>query len=279
MKTLMKIWAVVTHTFRESIAKKTFIAFFVLSTILHLFFTFALSVDAVDGAMAMVKIMGQDVNSAQQFDVEKMIVGIESVIATVVFSGSIFLSIFATASLVPSMLEKGYVELLVSKPLSRTHIFIGRFLGAQSIMAFNVTYLIGGTWVILSAKTGVWYFPYLYSILMVMAAFAIIYALIAFVGVTSKSTGVSIMVAYTVLFFSPFLVQKDQIYALLSSKIYYYILEGIYHVLPKTFELGEINQALVMGNPIPGWSALWTSMIAGSIILFFATYIFSRKDF
>lgn len=279
MRTLSKIWALIIYTFRESFAKKTFIAFFGLSTLMHLFFILAMNVDVVDGAMAMVKILGQDVNAAQKIDVHEMIVGIESVIATVVFSGGIFLSIFATASLIPSMLEKGSVELLISKPLSRFQIFLGRFLGAQSIMAFNVTYLIAGTWLILSAKTGVWYFPYLYSIPMVIVAFAIIYALMALIGVTTRSAGVSIMVAYTVLFVSPWLVQKDKIYALLSSKFYYYLLEGLYHALPKTFELGEINQALVMGRAIDGWAALWTSCGAGGVMLSLAVYIFTKKDF
>jgi len=279
MKTLSKIWAVITYTFRESFAKKTFIAFFVLSSFIHIFFILALNIDVVDGAMAMVKILGKDVNPAQDFDVQKMIINVESVIAAVVFSGGIFLSIFATASLVPSMLEKGYVEVLVSKPLSRVNIFLGRFIGAQSIMVFNVTYLIGGTWLILSIKTGVWYFQYLYSIPMVIVAFAIMYALMALIGVTTRSTGVSIMVAYTVLFFSPWLAQKDRIYAFLSSKIYYYFLEGLYQILPKTFEIGEINQDLVMGHSVSAWAPLWSSCLAGTLILSFAITIFVKKDF
>ncbi|MFQ5751080.1 MAG: ABC transporter permease subunit [bacterium] len=279
MKFLTKIWAIIAFTFRESFAKKTFITFFVLSTILHLFFLLALNVDVVDGAMAMVKILGKDISNTHSIDVKKLIINIETVIATIVFSGGIFLSIFATANLVPTMLEKGSIELLVSKPLSRPMIFIGRFLGAQSIMVFNVTYLIGGTWLILSLKTNIWYWPYLNSILMVIVAFAIMYALMALIGVTTRSPGVSVMVAYTILFFSPFLVQKDKIYALLSSKIYYYFLEGLYHALPKTFELGKMNQALVMGSPIEGLSALWTSSIAGTVMLGAAIFIFSKKDF
>ncbi len=279
MKTVLKLWAIIGFTFRESFAKKTFIAFFILSTIVHLFFIFALNVDLVDGALAMVKILGQDVNQTQSIDVEKMIITVQSVISTVVFSGGIFLSIFATANLVPTMIEKGSIELLISKPLSRPMIFIGRFLGAQLIMIFNVIYLIFGTWLILSLKTSFWHLPYLYSIPMVITAFAIMYALISFVGVTTKSAGVSVMVAYAVLFFSPFLVQKDKIYALLSSKVYYYFLEGLYQALPKTFELGEMNQTLVMGRPIDSFSALWTSSITGAVMLFASIYIFSKKDF
>lgn len=277
MRSLRKIWAIIAFTTKESLAKKTFIAFFGLSTILHLFFILALNVDVVDGALAMVKILGQDVD--KNIDVHKMIVDIQMVIAAMVFTGGIFLSIFATASLIPNMLEKGSIDLLISKPLSRTQIFLARFLGAQTIMTFNVVYLIGGTWLILSWKTGVWHLPYLYSIPMVIIAFAIMYTIMAFVGVTSRSSGVSVMVAYTILFFSPFLVQRDSIYAFLSNKIYYYFLEGLYHIFPKTFEMGEINQALVRGQPIESWMALWTSCLAGAVILGSAVFIFSKKDF
>lgn len=279
MKTFAKIHALVALTFRESFAKKTFITFFALSTILHLFFLFALNVDVVDAGLAMVKVLGQDVSDTSTIDVKEMLVGIQSVIATVVFAGGIFLSIFATASLVPTMLEKGNIDLLISKPLSRTQILLARYIGALSIMVFNVTYLVGGTWLILSAKTGIWYVPYLYSIPMVMVAFAIIYALMSLVGVVTKSAGVTIMIAYSLLFFSPFWEQKDTLYAVLTSKIYYYVLEGIYYVLPKTFELGEINQALVMGKPVTTWMPLWSSAIAAVFIFTTAVVIFNRKDF
>ncbi|MFQ5636544.1 MAG: hypothetical protein ACE5IR_00940 [bacterium] len=212
-------------------------------------------------------------------DLEKIIIEVGAIASGVAFSAGIFLSIFATANLVPRFLEKGAIELILSKPLSRPLIFISRFLGAQSIVAFNVTYLIAGTWLVLSIKTGIWYWPFLYSVPMVMIAFAIIYALMAFVGVTTRSTGVTIMVAYLVLFFSPFLVQKDRIYALLSNKSYDYILEGLYHVMPKIHELSLINHSLVKNLPVEDWSALWTSSLAGMFVLFFAVIIFSKKNF
>lgn len=276
MKSLRKSWAIIRYTFRESLAKKTFVTFFALSTLVHLFFIFALNVDVINGAMSMVKIMGQNVN---QPNLQKILVTIQSVIATTVFTGGIFLSIFTTAGLIPSMLEKGYIELLISKPLSRTQIFLSRYIGALSIMAFNVVYLILGSWLILSIKTGIWYTPYLYSIPMIMVAFAIIYAVMALVGVASRSAGVTIMVAFAVFFLGQFLIQKDAIYAVLSSKVYYYLLEGLYHSLPKTFEISKMNLDLVLGKPVEGWSALWTSCLSGTAMLSAATIIFNKKNF
>ncbi|MFQ6114736.1 MAG: ABC transporter permease subunit, partial [bacterium] len=185
MKLLVKIWSLISLTCRESLAKKTFIVFFILSTLTHLFFLLALDVNVVDGAVAMVQIFGKEVNSNQQIDVQKMIIVIESFIAVFfAFIGGIFFSIFATASLFPTMVEKGSIEILLSKPLSRTQIILGRYLGAQIIVVLNVIYLIGGSWLILSLKTDFWYFPYLYSIPMVIGAFAFMFALMALVGLT-----------------------------------------------------------------------------------------------
>jgi ABC-type transport system involved in multi-copper enzyme maturation permease subunit len=276
MRRFTKVWTIIALTFRESLAKKTFVVFFALSTITHLFFLLALNVDVIDGATAMVQIFG----SSQQLDVHKMIIAIESGIAILVFIGGIFLSIFATANLIPSMLEKGNIEILISKPLTRSEIFLGRYLGAQSIMILNVVYLIAGTWLILSIKTGFWYLPYLYSIPIIIITFAIIYALMAFVGLITRSTGVSVMVAYAVLFFSALLApQKNKVYALLADKIYYYIIEGIYQAIPKTYELGKINFSLVRGQAIDGWSPLWSSGIVGAAMLLISLFVFSRKDY
>jgi ABC-type transport system involved in multi-copper enzyme maturation permease subunit len=280
MKIVIKIWSLIALTFRESLAKKTFIVFFALSTLNLLFFLLALDVDVVDGAVAMIQIFGMDVQSNQPIDVQEMIIMIESFIAVFfAFVGGIFFSIFATASLFPTMLEKGSIEILLSKPLTRTQIFFGRYLGAQSIMVLNVVYLIGGSWLVLSWKTDFWYFPYLYSIPMVIAAFAFMYALMALVGLTTRSPGVSIMVAYAALLFSAlFTPNKEKFYALLSNKIYY-LLEGIYHTLPKIYDMGIMTFSLVNGKPFDGWMALWTSAIASFFMLFISIIVFSKKDY
>lgn len=276
MNSHVKFLSIIKYTFRESFAKKTFITFFGLSTILHLFFIFALNVDIIDGAMAMINVMGQDV---EKTDIRKVLVTVQSAIAGVAFAGGIFLSIFATANFIPSMLEKGHIELLISKPLHRYQLLLGKYLGAQANIAFNVVYLIIGSWLIMSLKTGIWYFQYLYTIPMVIATFAIVYALMVLVGVLSRSPGVTIMVAFSVFFLSQFLMAKDQIYAFLNNKFYDYLLEGFYHGLPKIAELGEMNITLVLGNPIESWMPLWTSAISGAAMLSIATYIFAKKDF
>ena len=47
---------------------------------------------------------------------------------------------FASAGLIPSVLEPGRIELLLSKPVSRTHILLGRYLGNVLVVSSNIVY-------------------------------------------------------------------------------------------------------------------------------------------
>jgi len=51
--------------------------------------------------------------------------------AFTLFPLAILMSIFATASLVPRMLQKGAIDLLLSKPIGRPALFASRYLGEE----------------------------------------------------------------------------------------------------------------------------------------------------
>jgi len=276
----MKFLAIILYTLRESLAKKTFMAFFVVVTLVHLLFIFSVNVDVVSGGMAMVKLMGND--EQKEMAIEKLrdgIIKIESGLAMAMYVGGIFLSIFATASLVPNMLEKGSVDLMLSRPFARWQLLLGRYLGGLSIVAINVAYLIGGAWLILSIKTEFWHVPFLLSGVLIILVFGVLFAIMTFVGVTARNSGVSIIAAYLVIFFSPLLLARDQIYALLSQKIYQWLLDGIYYLTPRTTEVGNITRALVMGESIASWAPLYQSLAVGAGFLLAAIYVFEKKDF
>ncbi|MCG3119972.1 MAG: hypothetical protein ALAOOOJD_02532 [bacterium] len=276
----MRFLAIILYTLRESLAKKTFLAFFIVVTLTHLLFIFALNVDIVAGGQAMVQLFGNDVEHEIDFaKLRQIIIGIESGLAIAMYGGGIFLSIFATASLVPNMLEKGSVDLMLSRPYARWQLLLGRYLGGLSIVTINVIYLIGGAWLILSVKTGFWHTPFLLSGVLIILVFGVLFAIMTFVGVTARNSGVSIIAAYLVIFFSPLLLARDKIYALLSQKIYQWLLDGIYYLTPRTTELGNMTRALVAGEPIASWMPLLQSLAVGAAFLMGAMYIFQKKDF
>ena len=273
-----KIWAVSLYTFKESFARKTFIAFFVVSSIVLALFLFALNVDIVDGALASLSLFGNEASDVD-IDLRTLVITIEAGLSAFLFTGGIFFSIFATASLIPNMLEKGNIDWVLAKPISREALLIGRFLGALAIVGFNIFYLIGGSWLILSMKTGIWHVPFLFSGVVILFMFAILYAFMALLGVTLQNGAVSIMGAYLVLFFSPMLATRDRIYALLSEKIYQYILDGIYYLMPRTFDIGNLVRKIVMAEPILSWEPVIHSALVGLLFFSLSVYIFKQKNF
>lgn len=276
----MKFWAIISYTLRESLAKKTFMGFFVITTIVHLLFIFALNVDLVAGGKAALSLFGKA--APQAVDMEKLLFGFKQVmsgLAVLMLTGGIFLAIFATGSLVPNMLEKGSVDLLLSRPLARWQLLLGRYLGAVGLVAINVFYMTAGVWLIISLKIGLWHWPFLASGLIIIVVFAILFAIMTFIGVTVRNSGVSMMAAWFVMFFSPLLFQRDKIYALLSKKIYQWLLDGLYYLTPRTFEMGNMTRALVVGEPISDWSPLVQSLAVGAGFLLAAIVVFEKKDF
>lgn len=273
----MKFLAIVQLTFRESLAKKTFIAFLAISTFICLLFIFALNLDIVDGAKSSIRLFG--LQAPELVELNKLIVGVEAGVAILLFTGGIFMSLFATSNLIPSLLQPGFIDLFISKPVSRVEIIAGRFIGALAIVAFNIFYLMVFTFLIMSLKTGIWNWGFLLAGLMIIITFATLFALMTLLGVVSRSGPFSLMLTYLILFFSPLLLQRDQIYALLDARIYSYILDGLYYILPKTAELGKLTEELVRGVEITNWMPLWSGILFGIFTLLFSAYIFEQKDF
>jgi ABC-type transport system involved in multi-copper enzyme maturation permease subunit len=252
-------------------------AFFGISSLVCFLFIFALNLDIVDGMKSSITLFGKEV--PELLDIHQVLQGIESAVAVLLFTGGLFMSLFATSGLIPSLLQMGNIDLIISKPLSRWQILSGRFLGAVSIVAFNVFYLVIFSWLILSLKTGFWNWGFLLSGVMIVITYAILYALMVFLGIVTRSSAFSLMITYLILFFSPLLLQRDQIYALLAGKFYGYLLDGLYHFLPKTSELGNITRLLVQGESINSWTPLWTSLFFGIFMLVFSSILFKRKNF
>ena len=273
----MKFLALLQLTFRESFAKKTFMGFLGISTFICLLFLFALNLDIVDGAQSYISIFGQEAD--QLVDLQKVLMGVEGGVAVLLFTAGIFLSLFATSNLIPSLLSPGSIDLLISKPVSRTQILLGRYLGSISIVAFNIFYLVIFSWLIISIKTTIWNFGFLLAGFMILLTFAVLFSLMTLMGIITRSGPFSLMITYLILFTSPFLLQRDAIYALLSAKIYGYILDGLYYFLPRTAELGMITQQFVRGLPVSAWSAVLTSIAFAIVMLVSSSLIFSRKNF
>jgi len=277
----MKLTAVITDTIRESLAKKLFLGFTALSLLTILIFIFALKIDVVEGALGLATIFGQSTGDTP-FDLEKFIFTAESAIASLLFAGGILISLFATASLFPSMQEKGTIDLLLSKPISRTGIIVAKFLGNLAIVAFNIFFLIFGVWLVLSVKTGIWNIGFLVSGLTITVSYAVLLTILAFVGILAQSTGLSIMITFLVAYaISPILLllQEPRILRFFTHQSSRMLIRVLYYIFPKTTELGNLTRLVVEGKEVTSWMPLWSSLLFGVVVFGATIYLFYRKDY
>ena len=277
----MKMTAVITDTIRESLAKKLFLGFTALSLLTILILAFALKIDVVEGALGLATIFGQSTGDTP-IDLGKFVIIAESAIASLLFAGGIFISLFATASLFPSMQEKGTIDLLLSKPISRTGIIVAKFLGNLAIVTFNIFFLIFGVWLALSMKTGIWNIGFLYSGLTITITYAVLLTILAFVGILAQSTGLSIMITFLVAYaISPLLLllQQPNILRFFTHNYSRLLIRAFYYIMPKTADLGNLTRLMVEGKEVSSWMPLWSSLLFGAALFGAAIYLFYRKDY
>jgi ABC-type transport system involved in multi-copper enzyme maturation permease subunit len=275
-RTFLATAALVRDTFREALARKIFWGFFGCSTALILFFLFIMKIDVVQGAMATISLFGK--TSTGQ-DVTRLVRQVHGGIAAFLYTAGMFLAVFASTGLIASIFEPGRIELLLSKPVARHHILLGRYLGNVLVIGANVLYLVFAVWLIFGFKTGVWTYGFLWSSVLTIFVFSVLLTVVLLIGVLWESAVLATMVTFAIMIVSPILAQQTTLERLLTSQWSRDVVHGLYYVLPKVFDLGRISRALVLGDPIGDWMPVWSSALFGLVVLGSGLYAFARRNY
>ncbi len=272
-------------TFRELWARKIVLGLFIISSLVLLAVAFALNLDVVEGSLAGIRLFGQDAmpedgggGESPELTLDRIVIAVESVVAGAAYWIGILLALFASASLFPDLQSAGRVELLLSKPVGRTQALFGHVLGVWSAIGMLTVYLLGGVWIIMSLKTGVWNFRFLLSLLIVVGMFAVMYAAVMLMGVWTESTALGLIVSYGLIFVSMVLAAADQINPTLGS-VGRPVFWGLYHTLPNFTEVTQIVSNLAEGEAVSSWYPLVSSLLFGGVAYGVTGYWFARRDF
>jgi ABC-type transport system involved in multi-copper enzyme maturation permease subunit len=283
----MKVfYASIEDVMREAAARWTLIAYFLLSTIFIITFASALNLDVVDGALAGAKLFGKDIHThGGDMPIERLVLGFESVFSAILYVLCALLAVFATAHLVPRMQEKGTIDLYLSRPVSRFKLLMSRYVAGLILAGANVFYLIGSIWAIVLWKTHVAHPRFLLAGLLILFVIATLLAFAFLIGVVTSSTAVSIMMTYGLFLFSVVIyAEHTRLAAAIASEWKAKLLEGMYWVTPKLFDLGKAVVAFVSTEAGPLESALTpapfvTTAAFAIVCLALASWMFQRKEF
>lgn len=274
--TLTATAALLRDTFREAMARKIFWGLFGLSTLLIIFFLFVLKIDIVEGATATISLFGKTGGTA---DVDRLVRGVYGFVAVFLYTWGMFLAVFASAGLTPAILEPGRIELLLSKPVSRLHILLGRYAGNVLVVTANTVYLVSAIWIIFGLKTHLWPPAFLLTIPITVFIFSVLLAVVVLVGVLWESTALSVMIPVALMILSPILAQQRIMMKLLSSEWSRNLWRALYYALPKIFDLGTATLNAIRDRSFGPLDPLWTSALFGAVMLAAALAVFLKRDY
>ena len=273
---IKNIWLITLFTIREAMARKVFLFFAVISLLALLGLALVFSVVGIN---TFVDIANQ---SGSKGVLREIVTSIQFMIINPLSGLCLLLAIFSSASFVPNMMEKGNIDLLLSKPISRDQLLLGKFFGGILVVFINVFFLVIGTWIIVSVKFSYWNLSFLYVSVTITFAFAVLYSIIVLLGVATKGSILGMMAAYFI-----FILLSPLLYAyfiefrnVVESDVLRAFLDGLYYIVPKTSELtGVITVNLAAGRGVTEYQPVITSLIFLILIVSFSIYLFRKKDF
>ena len=291
--------ALILLTIRELRAKLIIVGLFAVATFVWLMLTFALNLDIVDGTLAGMRIFGQEAALAQQVEVrneetgeievetirpfgenplESLVISVQQGVAGITFWVVLLLGLFATGSLVASMMERGQVDLLLSKPVARSTLLGGRLLGVGAVVAALVVYVLGAVWLVISIKSGIWNGSFLLGVMVVLTMFAVLYGIVTLVSVWTESTALAMIVALGVIVASLVLMAPDEA-VLQINRPWREIYVGLYYFFPNFPAATAMTWTLAGGEAVEDWVPFLTSLAFGAACYAASFALFQRKDF
>lgn len=284
---LQQMLALVGYTLREARHKWTLMAIFVLTTLMLVLLATLVNVDVVEGSIAAARLFGtiEVPLGDQSIQVTEAVTVIQAIITSTLSTIGLLLALFITGNIVPRTLETGWVDLLVSQPLPRALLVLGRTAGAVAVVTLGLAYLFGGAWAILAWKTGFGNVGFLLAGVIILFTFLSCYAGMVLVGVVTRNSPISIIAGIGLWFFGLILYPLHRydewttaFRAGWQRTFVDAVAEALYWALPKTAELtaGAVEAAQRESfNMGPAWASIPFAIACLAV----ASWWFSRQDY
>jgi ABC-type transport system involved in multi-copper enzyme maturation permease subunit len=205
----------------------------------------------------------------------------------------LFMAIFIGIGLVSKEVERRSIYALLAKPIRRSHLVLGKYLGLVLTLVVNVAVMTAAFYLVLSflgiregeftrqAREALPYDPALLKAvwltlvqLMIVTATALFFSTFS----TPILSAVLTFLVYVAGFFSADLRNFDQV---VDARAVQMLARGLYYLLPNLGSF-DITAQVVHGIPID-WRYIATTTAYGfsyiAILLIMSATIFSRRDF
>lgn len=262
--------ALLLDTVSELISRKVFVLFAVITVLLLL------------GVWATWEIrdgLAPQSDMSSSNDVGQLLEPWVATAFSKIMSVFIFFAVLASAGLLPRALEKGRAEFLLSKPLSRAELLMGKLLSVW--LAYGA--MVFGSALIVYGVTAVVHGVFDLRILLLFAVYAVDFlvwvSVVGLAGVLSGSASWAITAAFGLWLAQWLLSFHEAVKQLASSSLVSNVMEALYYLFPKTDQLGDMAVSLAVAQPVESWLPLWSSLLFAAAMMYLAVWVFRRRDY
>lgn len=261
-------------------SKATLYVLLGISTLIMLITLLSVSAEhTADGVV--LKAFGNPVGPPTPLEqIETLVFGMQAGLAKGLFFGIMLFGVFATAGVVPESLEKGTVDLYLSKPLGRWELLLGKYLGAVAVMLVSILYFVGGVWLGFGVQTGVWNQAFLLSSFTMSFMFACIFSIVLFLGVIFRNAAVPIIGCFLYLMLIDNLLDSREatLYLISENGLYRKLLDGLYYLLPQIAGMQRGLADQILHNAMEG-KHFMQAFLSSAVIFGAAVVLMRKKDF
>lgn len=193
----MQFWALVVDSFRESLDRKIFWVMAGITLIIALSMAcVGFESDRVSLMFGMWEIETGGWNPLAGLGRKKIVALVVYMLMDKFLGGAgIILMVIATAGMFPAMMERGAVDVLLAKPMSRAKLFLYKYLSTMVFALLQASLFVGLTFLVMGLRWGVWVPGYLVSIPMLVLLFSYVYCISVLVAVKTKSVVAAILLS------------------------------------------------------------------------------------
>ena len=203
----------------------------------------------------------------------------------------LLLALVTTAGILPAFLDPERAAVLLAKPVSRWAMLAGKFLGVLAFVAFHASLFVGGVWLALGVRGGVWNTAFLLCFPLLVLHFAVFFSFSAMLAVATRNTAACVF--GTVLFWLFCWAMNFGRHAAIGtldpqvmSPAFGWVIDAAYWMLPKPLDfqlaLADGAQDEMLGLVRGAWSptlSLVASALCGAGLLAVAAYEFAKAEY
>lgn len=235
----MQFWALIVDSFRESVDRKIFWVLVGLTALVSAAMAcIGFEPDRVDILFGLWEIdiaVFDPTTSSGRGNIASLAVSSMDVI---VGWFGLVLTIIATASFFPTFMRSGTIDVLLSKPMSRSKIFLGKYLGSMVFVLIQAAFFGVATFLVIGLRWKTWLPGYLLMIPLIVLLFSYVYCISAWVAVSTRSAIAAILLSLGAWMAVTAVQSSDDVFELnpewKEHHTVFYSVRTLRWVLPKT---------------------------------------------